>query len=144
MQFSLYANYKSLSIVYNSSSSNDELLKILEKYFINIKRIALVFHNSNIDGLKEFTNNKPLFEFDDLENKNNQYSLNMQFIIDIANKFNVENLDYLTCNTLLHENWNKYFDILKEKTKMTIGASNDETGNIKYEVIGYLKIQMKI
>ena len=131
-QFALYANSKSVSIIYNSSSSNDELIVFLNKYFTNIKRIAFVFHNANIDGLKEFTNNKPLFDYSDLEINTIEYSLNMKFIIDVANQFNVENLDYLACNTLLHEHWNKYFNILKEKTSATIGASNDETGNIKY------------
>jgi hypothetical protein len=131
-QFSKYANSRSLSIIYNESSSNDELLELLTKNFINIKRIAIVFHNSNIDGLKEFTNNKPLFDFNDLEINTTEYSLNMQFIINLTNQFNVEHLDYLACNTLLYEHWNKYFNVLKEKTKAIIGASNDLTGNIKY------------
>jgi len=131
-QFANYANSKSLSIIYNESSSNDELLELLTKNFINIKRIAIVFHNSNIEGLKEFTNNKPLFDFNDLDINTNEYSLNMQFIINLANQFNVEHLDYLACNTLLYEHWNKYFNVLKEKTKAIIGASNDLTGNIKY------------
>jgi len=39
-QFSLCANSKSLAIIYNESSSNDELLELLNKYFINIKRIS--------------------------------------------------------------------------------------------------------
>jgi len=128
-QFALYSNSKSLSIIYNESSSNDELIELLNKYFTNIKRIAFVFHNSNC--LKEFTNNKPFFDYNDLE-INTDYSLNMQFIINIANKFNVQNLDYLACNTLLYEHWKKYFDILKEKTNTTIGASNNLIGNIKY------------
>ena len=131
-EFALYANSKSLSIIYNESSSNDELIELLNKYFTNIKRIAFVFHNTNIDSLKEFTNNKPLFDYNDLEINTIDYSLNMQFIINIANQFNVQNLDYLACNTLLYEHWKKYFDILKGKTNATIGASNDETGNIKY------------
>ena len=131
-EFALYANSKSLSIIYNESSSNDELSELLNKYFTNIKRIAFVFHNTNIDGLKEFTNNKPLFDYNDLEINTIDYSLNMQFIINIANQFNVQNLDYLACNTLLYDHWKKYFDILKVKTTTTIGASNDETGNIKY------------
>ena len=131
-EFVLYANSKSLSIIYNESSSNDELIELLNKYFTNIKRISFVFHNTNIDGLKGFTNNKPLFDINDLEINTIDYSLNMQFVINIANQFNVENLDYLACNTLLYEHWKKYFDILKVKTTATIGASNDETGNIKY------------
>ena len=81
-QFANYANSRSLSIIYNESSSNDELLELLTKNFINIKRIAIVFHNSNIDGLKEFTNNKPLFDFNDLDINTTEYSLNMQFIIN--------------------------------------------------------------
>jgi len=131
-QFALYANSKSLSIIYNSSSSNKELMQLLNKYFINIKRIAFVFHNSNINTLKKFINNKPFFNFYDLEINTTKYSINTQFIIDLANKFKVMNLDYLGCNTLLYDHWNKYFSLLKLKTNAIIGASNDFTGNIKY------------
>ena len=131
-KFALYANSKSLSIIYNSSSSSKELIELLNKYFTNIKRIAFVFHNSNINTLKQFINNKPFFNFYDLEINTTEYSINTQFIIDLANKFNVMNLDYLGCNTLLYDDWNKYFNLLKKNTNAIIGASNDLTGNIKY------------
>ena len=131
-EFALYANNKSLSIIYNSSSSSNELTELLTKYFKKIKRIAFVFHNANITNLKEFINNKPLFDFNDLETDVATYSDNLQFIIDLSNKFNVEHLDFLACNTLLYDHWNKYYNILKEKTNAIIGASNDLTGNIKY------------
>ena len=131
-QFALYANSKSLSIIYNSSSSNKELIQLLNKYFTSIKRIAFVFHNSNINTLKKFINNKPFFNFYDLEINTTEYSINTQFIIDLVNKFNVMHLDYLGCNTLLYDHWNKYFSLLKQKTNAIIGASNDFTGNIKY------------
>ena len=131
-EFALYANNKSLSIIYNSSSSSNELTELLTKYFINIKRIAFVFHNAHINALKEFLNTKALFDFNDLETDVATYSENLQFIIDLSNKFNVEHLDFLACNTLLYDHWNKYYNILKEKTNAIIGASNDLTGNIKY------------
>ena len=131
-QFAYYANSQSLSIIYNSSSSRNELTELLTKYFINIKRIAFVFHNAHINALKEFLNTKALFDFNDLETDVTTYSDNLQLIIDLSNKFNVQHLDFLACNTLLYDHWIKYYNILSEKTHAIVGASNDETGNIKY------------
>ena len=143
-EFALYANHQSLSIIYNVYSSNDEIITLLNNNFNNIKRIAFVFHNSNSNALKEFTNNKPLFDFNDLDSNTEEYSENLKFIINLTNKFNVQNLDFLACNTLRYEHWKKYFNILERKTNAVIRASNNLTGNTKYGGDWILKNTMNL
>ena len=46
--------------------------------------------------------------------------------------YNIVNIDYLACNTLQYENWNKYYDIIEKETRTIVSASNDATGNLKY------------
>ena len=53
-------------------------------------------------------------------------------MIDLIKEFNIKHVDFLACNSLQYDNWNKYYDILKTNTGVIVGASNDETGNIKY------------
>jgi hypothetical protein len=125
-------NLESYPIVYNLNSSKDDLLNLLKDKFSHIERISFVFHNSGIDKLKQFINNESLFTFEDLEDNVNKYSNNLLFIIDLVKEFNIKNLDYLACNTLQYDHWNKYYDIIHKETNVIIGASNDLTGNIKY------------
>jgi hypothetical protein len=120
-KFVLSCNNNSFPIVYNIYSSKEELLKLLKNKFINIKRFALVFHNSNIDTNKQFLDNLPLFSNDDLIN-----SPNVQFIIELVKEFNIQYLDYLACNTLNFDHWNKYYQFVKENTNVIIGAYNDK------------------
>ena len=75
---------------------------------------------------KLFLNNNYFFEYDYI------ISENSQFLIDLINEFNIINIDFLACNTLQYDNWNKYYEILQTNTNVIVGASNDETGNIKY------------
>jgi len=124
------SNLNSFPIVYNSSSSREELKTLLKDKFLNIERISLVFHNATIDRLTNFFDNEALFTNNDLIE--NTYSNNLQFIIDLVKDFNVKNLDYLACNTLQYEHWKKYYNIIYKETNVIVGASNDLTGNIKY------------
>jgi hypothetical protein len=126
------SNNISYPIIYNTNSSKDELLKLLKDNFLNIKRMAFVFHNASINNLKEFLDDSVLFSYNDLEDNIINYSSNCQFIIDLVKEFNIQHLDYLACNTLNYHHWNKYYDIIKNNTNVIIGASNDVTGNIKY------------
>jgi hypothetical protein len=46
--------------------------------------------------------------------------------------FGVKHMDYLACDTLRYSTWKAYYGLLTEATGVVIGASDDETGNIKY------------
>ena len=87
---------------------------------------------------KFFLNNELFFtENDILQFENNKeflenYSSNVIFLIEICKKFNIKNIDFLACNSLEHNNWKIYYELLKYFSTTIIGASNDLTGNIKY------------
>jgi hypothetical protein len=42
----------------------------------------------------------------------------------------LKNIDFLACNLASHQIWNQYFDILRSKLNVTIGASLNKTGNV--------------
>jgi hypothetical protein len=50
----------------------------------------------------------------------------------LIKKFNITNADYLVCDGLKYDDWVKYFNIVGKETGVIVGASNDETGNLKY------------
>jgi len=125
-------NVITFPIVYNRYSDRTELRYLLLNKFslTQLSRIALVFHNSDMYS-KKFLNNTDFFEYKDIR-ENPVIIDNVQFLIDLIKEFNIKNVDYLACNSLNHNNWNKYYDILKTNTTAVVGASDDETGNIKY------------
>jgi hypothetical protein len=124
-------NSDTLAIKYNYNSDKNELEKLLTDNFEFINRIGFVFDDSLMKS-KQFMNTELFFTQDDLTETQTEYSNNLKFIIEIIKKFNISNLDYLVCGGLKHDNWVKYFSILNKETGVIIGASNDETGNIKY------------
>jgi len=79
---------------------------------------------------KKFLNNSDFF-IRDVPGVN-MINDNTQFLIDLIKEFNIKNIDFLACNSLQYANWNKYYDLLKTNTSVVVGASDDETGNIKY------------
>ena len=125
-------NINTFPIVYNYYSNRTELKNLLLNKFslTQLSRIAFVFHNANMDS-KKFLNNENFFTYEDIR-ENIVVSENVQFLIDIINEFNIKHIDYLACNSLQYDNWNKYYNILKTNTDVIVGASDDETGNIKY------------
>ena len=52
--------------------------------------------------------------------------------MDLLKKHQVKNADFLACNTLKHQSWKTFYDILKKHTGAVVGASDDATGNLKY------------
>ena len=120
-------NSSTFPIVYSVMSSKTELLTLLQTHFTNISRIAIVFM-FNLENTHMFLDINPLFIDSEME----PYSENTQFIINIIKEFQVENIDYLACNTLSYPNWVNYYALLTEQTGVIVGASNDKTGNIKY------------
>ena len=126
-------NASTLPIVYSIYSQKSDLLALLQANFTTIPRIGLCFNLASSDT-NIFLDSKPLFVDDDLVTNTEQmsYSDNLQFILDIITEFQVQNVDYLACNTLNYPNWTNYYAILTNNTGVTVGASSDQTGNIKY------------
>ena len=113
-------NSNTFPIVYSTMSSKKDMLTLLQTNFTNINRIGIVF-TSSLEKPKTFLDCKSLF------NPENQ-----EFIIDIIKEFQVKNIDFLACNTLNYPNWVNYYTILSQNTNVIVGASNNNTGNIKY------------
>ena len=120
-------NSNTFPIAYNSSSTQLELLTVLRNKFTTISRLSLAFEY--ISKNYTFLDNTLLF----LDNENSSsYSSNVQFIMNIINEFNISNIDYLACNSLQYSSWITYYNILSTNTSAIVGASDNETGNIKY------------
>ena len=117
-------NASTFPIIYSRNSTKNDLLTLLQAKFTSIQRIAFVFHGSII--VNTFLDNEPFFKENELTS-----SENVNFLITLFNQFKVQNVDYLACNTLNYPNWSKYYQLLTT-TGVIVGASNDETGNIKY------------
>ena len=106
-------NSSTLAIVYDYHSDMCELKQILSQ-FTSLDRIAFVFHNKNIVN-KKFLNNQYFLDTD---------------LKEIIVPYQVKHVDFLACNTLQYTEWVAYYEQLQPL--VTVGASNDETGNIKY------------
>jgi hypothetical protein len=133
-------NSYTFPIVYSTNSSKTELLEFLQNNFTQIQRIAICFTISTSGETNIFLDNELLFLDNEVEpNDTNdsdvideQYSPNVEFMLKLIYDFNILNIDFLGCNSLKYQNWVDYYELLKEKTNVVIGASDDETGNVKY------------
>ena len=136
--FFLENNNETLPIYYNYYTDREKLFEYLEQEFVNIDRLAFIFDNSMMNN-KKFLNNELFFTDNDIiyfENNKEcleNYSSNVNFLIKMCKKFNVKNIDFLACNSLEYNNWKIYYELLKYFSTTVIGASNNLTGNIKYE-----------
>ena len=123
------SNVDTFSVLYLLNASKNDLLSLLHSKFTTIDRIAIVFKSIGNDPVT-------FIEGDDLFEKNDTftspYSNNIEFILSLIRTFNVANIDFLSCNTLLYSKWNNFYNILTNETSVIVGASDDETGNIKY------------
>jgi hypothetical protein len=124
-------NSNTLAIKYTINSSKKELEELMTNNFTEINRIGFAFNDALINS-KQFLDNELFFTPDDLIENQSTYSSNLQFVIDLIKKLNVSNVDYLVCNGLKYDDWIKYFNILNKETGVIVGASDDETGNVKY------------
>ena len=131
-------NSNTMAIVYSYLSTKEDLSMILMN-FTNISRIAFAFYSNSNNYPVIFLDNQPLFSFENSIVDNN--SENVLFLINLIQKYNVKNIDYLACSTLNYPQWENYYNILKnviveetndEEIYVIVGASNDKTGNIKY------------
>jgi len=118
-------NKNTFAIIYDNDCLRQELLDILRiKFTLNkIDRLALIYaFPKNI-----FLENENLITNDTYTNSNNK-----SFLIDLLKEFNVENIDFLACNTLADNGYINFYNELNLETGVKVGASNDQTGNIKY------------
>jgi hypothetical protein len=126
------ANTNTFPIIYSYSSEKTELLTLFRNKFQNgIKRITLAFHDP-FNSAGTFLDNTSFFEENDLLENQTTFSDNITFLSNLVTEFNVENYDFLACNTLQYSNWQNYYEVLSKITHVTCGASNDNTGNIQY------------
>ena len=114
-------NTNNYYIVYSNTSTMDELRTLLQK-FSKIDRISFMF------GLNRRKPDEKVF----LENKSFGHDVTIQCIEEIIKTYRVRNVDFLACNTLEHDYWKNIYAKLQSDTGVIVGASNNETGNIKY------------
>jgi hypothetical protein len=113
-------NSNTMAIVYSYLSRKEDLSGVLNN-FVNIDRIAFAFSSNPNNCPVTFLDNQSFF-----------HHSNISFLIDIFNKYNTKNADYLACNTLQYEIWDNYYNTLTNSTTTIIGASNNKTGNLNY------------
>ena len=124
------ANSDTFPVVYSWDSSRNDLLELVSG-FNNLSRIGLAFETNDNGRVYPFLNGEVWFTNSDLE-RVEPFSENMQFMISLTQTLGITNIDYLACNTLQFSTWKSYYEILTERTGVTVGASDDKTGNIKY------------
>ncbi len=111
-------NDKTFCYIYSKKQSYTEILDLLKKKFLNVKRLGLFF---SYEKNYRFLNNNLLVS-------NNSAN----FFINLIKDLSIINLDFLACDTLLNLNWKTFYSYLEKETGIKIGASDNKTGNIKY------------
>ena len=111
------ANASTFPIVYSQFSSKTDLLAVLSNVG-TISRIGIV----SMSTVNLFLDNAPFFTSESISENN-------QFLIDLIAQFNIKNMDFLACDTLNSPDWVNFYASL---TGVTVGASNNKTGNIQY------------
>ena len=124
-----YANADTFVIVYDHSADRETVLSTLMDRFTHLDRIAFAFHYTETRTL--LLNNQEWFTDADLD-PSNTLSENAQFVLDLLTRFSVPHLDVLACNTLNDFAWKQYYDRVYAQTGVIIGASDNNTGNLKY------------
>ena len=131
-----YINAETAVIGYNSETTTpDEMMQ----RFVSVKtdtvnRIGFAFHYSSSDPIL-FLNQEPFFTDSDLgEEQDLVLSQNVQFMLDLLFLAGGEitHIDFLACDTLQNEKWKQYYALLQLKTGVVVGASDNNTGNMKY------------
>lgn len=123
-------NAQTTGILYNYDTSRNTILQQIDAAFSvkTIQRVAICCH----EGVNQFLENGNFFNLDGSTNEVLK-NLNTYFILDLLTSYNVSNIDFLACNSLKYDSWKKFYDFIESEVKgVTVGASEDETGNIKY------------
>lgn len=126
-------NSDTFYIIYSGSSSKVELSILLQTLTMDtIDRIGFFFTLSA--DSKIFLDRKPFYDssMNYVESHEIPSDSNFDLLVEIINQYNIKNVDFLACNTLQYQKWNDYYNALMESTNVIVGASDNETGNIKY------------
>ncbi len=127
-------NSSTFAITFSQGSKGQDIVDLLAAKLPSINRIAIVANDSMMASGKRLFSYKPYFESSDLElemdTTRTSYSENLQLLIDLIKVHSVQTIDFLACNSLTFDNWKAYYSILTKETGVTVGASNDQTGNI--------------
>ena len=126
------SNASTFPVIYSTSSCKKDLLALLQSNFTSIKRLAFIFHDLGPFFYNTFLDKHFLFTANDILETCTAYSENMQLLIDLIKQYNIQNIDFLACNTLQYSNWVAFYEIIRKETGVIVGASNDKTGNIQY------------
>ena len=128
-----YTNSETFKIGYDTqSSTTDEMMQCFlsaARDNNTINRIGFAFHYST---QILFLNQEPFFTDSDLGESVDIYSKNVQFMLDLLLLGGITHVDFLACNTLQNDKWKQYYQLLQTKTGVIIGASENNTGNLKY------------
>ena len=92
----------------------------------NVTRIGFAFHYSGEDD-----DHEAFFTDSDLGESVETFSPNVQSILDLLLGGGITHVDFLACGTLKSEKWRLFYQLLRLKTGVVIGASDDNTGNMK-------------
>ena len=123
-------NAQTTGILYNYDTSRNTILQQIDATFSvkAIERVAICCH----EGVNQFLENGNFFDLDSSTNEVLK-NPNTQFILDLLKTYNVSNIDFIACNSLKYDSWKKFYDLIENETGgVTVGASEDETGNLKY------------
>jgi len=131
--FSQYVNADTYPVIYNSSADRDHLKTSLLSQFTAIDRVTFVFHGAVTASDSPFTptrfiNDEMFFTIDETTG-NAVGGENHVFVQDLCNALNVKHVDFMACNLLQSLKWQKYFALFQN---VVVGASIDNTGNLKY------------
>ena len=92
----------------------------------NVTRIGFAFHYSGEDD-----DHEAFFTDSDLGESVETFSPNVQSMLDLLLGGGITHVDFLACGTLKSEKWRLFYQLLRLKTGVVIGASDDNTGNMK-------------
>jgi len=133
-----YINQETLEIGYGNNSTTDEVMQCFRNWFSSspndsaLNRIGFAFHFGGQEESPIFMNQEPFFTDTDLGESVETYSRNVQFMLDLLIEFkSITHVDFLACSTLGNDKWKQYYQLLRLKTGVVIGASDDNTGNMK-------------
>ena len=104
--------------------------------FENVTRVAIAFHGPHTGAssveIPMFLSYDSLFTEEDLTDNVVDYSVNVTFMKDMISSLSLQHLDFLGCNLLSHDIFKSYFSVLSNGSTVVIGASDDNTGNLKH------------
>ena len=138
-----YTNSETLEIGYENTYTTDDVMQTLRTtistHDMSLNRIGFAFHYSYYSsfGSKKtsiplFINNEPFFTDSDLGDSVVTFSPNVQFMLNLIVVGGITHVDFLACDTLLDVKWRLYYQLLQSKTGTVIGASDNNTGSLKY------------